>query len=529
MKKRLLYLLLFIVAISLFVSCGNKDTSDINDSGANENNKTIDKEAERLVNKRLLTSYKQMGIEIEEYEISRTKLIEQVPYSEGGEFQFYEIETRLKPAEPKEIKKVQERDDIEFTQDKDGWITENSSMGRIFISAYNDGKKLYEVLWLREMQLPRDEEGKLDFEDFVRYRYEDIIPAKVLEEYTFTNGEDKIAIGENYKGSVPLKDAEVQREETDSFMSEIARYKEIWKTGELCIETYSYFEKHYEPISRMVATSTSVETNRGIKVGSSDEELFKAYGVDKLVFSSNSFGGEWLNSFAQQQNIIEENDEWSCFGFTGEDTSQNYIAFYMKEGKVFAIEMGNGYDYKPFTKEEGKYPLEVEELINDHVDEPNIMKYDVLIPKVKESVNGSKNLNALIQLDFQQIVEFSQEGKYEPTSTGFDYPWVEIKYSISKLDGVDVLNIFMIHSSALGSGSDRFVKSYYYDTSCGARLSEEAGLYKLGYTKEGINKYLKYKHPEFFEEANNQEELLNNVSFYFHETGEPRFLINGLT
>lgn len=172
--------------------------------------------------------------------------------------------------------------------------------------------------------------------------------------------------------------------------------------------------------------------------------------------------------------------------------------------------------------------MEVESFIDDHIDETNVMKYDVIIPKVKSSVNGSDNLNALIQSDFDKIIEYSQKKQYEPPmESGFTYPWVNINYSISNLGKVAVLNIFTDYSSALGSGSERAVHSYYYDTTCGARLSEEAAIYRLGYAEEQIENYFKAQYPDKVKYLSSQEDLFNNITFYFSETGEPKFILNG--
>ncbi|MHC1721689.1 MAG: hypothetical protein AB9836_00645 [Aminipila sp.] len=522
MKKSVLGLFLLVVVIALLVACGDKEE---NQSTGNE--KLISVQADKLVKDKLISTYKEMGIKIDQYEISKIKLVDQVPYSEGGKFNFYEVKVRLKPENSQQIDEIEKRDQIKFTRDNKGWIVKNSGIGDIFISAYDDGKKLYEFLWLIGKQLPRTKKGELDFKSYIDYRYEQINPMKIDEEYSLTLNDNKISIGENYKGKIPLNDAQVVKRDSGDLMRGFTSHREIWKAKELCAETYCYFERHYEPVLRMVTTDPNVKTNRGISVGKSEEELFNAYGVDNLVFSSKSFGGEWLNSFAEEQNQLKENENWTCFGFTGKDDTQNYIAFYMNEGKVAAIEMGTGFDYKPFVKEEIQYPLEVEPLINDHIDEPSVMKYDVVIPKVKTSVNGSDNFNALIQLDFQNIIQYSQNKKYEPSTVGFSYPWVNINYSISNLGKVAVLNIFTTYSSALGSGSESYVNSYYYDTTCGARLSEEAALYRLGYSRESIVEYFKSQYPDVVKDFSNQEDLANSIVFYFHETGEPRFIING--
>lgn len=522
MKKKVLGLFLLVVVIAIFGACGEKKEND-----STVTDKIISAQADKLVKNKLISTYKEMGIEIEQYEINEIKLVEQVPYSEGGNFDFYSINLRLKPKNTNQLDEIEKRDQIKFTCDKDGWIVKNSGIGNVFISAYNDGNEPYEFLWLIEKQLPRTKEGKLDYHAYIEYRYEQIKPMKVEDEYTFTLKGHEISIGQNDKGKFPVDGAKGVKKDSGDFMNGFTSYKKVWKTDEICAETYCYFEKHYEPVLRMVTTDPNVETSRGICVGKSEEELFNAYGVDNLVFSSKSFGGEWLNSFAEEQKLLKENENWTCFGFTGKDDTQNYIAFYMNEGKVTAIEMGTGFDYKPFAKEEIQYPLEVEPLINDHIDEPNVMKYDVVIPKVKTSVNGSDNFNALIQFDFQNIIEDSQNKEYEPVSTGFSYPWVNINYSVSNLGKVAVLNIFTTYSSALGSGSERFVNSYYYDTTCGARLSEEAALYRLGYSRESIVEYFKSLYPDIVRDFNNQEDLANSVIFYFHETGEPRFIING--
>lgn len=523
MKKRVLGLLLLVVVIVLLGACGEKKEND----SSTGDGKIISVQADKLVKDKLISNYKEMGIKIEQYEISEIKLVEQVTYSEGGTFDFYEIKARLKPENSQQVDEIEKRDQIKLTRDKEGWIIRNSGIGDIFISAYNDGNELYEFLGLIGKQLPRNKEGKLDFDAYINYRYEQINPMKIEEEYTFTLNGNKISIGQNDKGKFPFDKAKAVKKDSGDFMSGFTSYKKIWKTEEICAETYCYFEKHYEPVLRMVTTDPNVETNRGISVGKSEEELFNAYGVDNLVFSSKSFGGEWLNSFAEDQKQLKENENWTCFGFTGKDDTQNYIAFYMNEGKVAAIEMGTGFDYKPFAKEEIQYPLEVEPLINDHIDEPNVMKYDVVIPKVKNSVNGSDNFNALIQLDFQNIIEYSQNKKYEPSTAGFSYPWVNINYSVSNLGKVAVLNIFTTYSSALGSGSESYVNSYYYDTTCGARMSEEAALYRLGYSRESIVEYFKSQYPDVAEDFINQEDLANSIVFYFHGTGEPRFIING--
>lgn len=516
--------------ISLLGACGLKEKNVVNENENSiiDNEKLIMTEANKLVKEKILIAYKKMGLGIEQYEISNANLVEQVSYSEGGTFDFYEIKFRLKPQNPEQVEKIEKRDQIEFTKDEEGWIVDNSSMGDTYISAYNDGKEIYEILWLSEKELPRTEKDEINFNEFVTYRYEEVRPTKIEEEYTFKFGDAKMSIGENFKGQLPLENSEVKNEVAEDLLNVYASHKEIWNSEGICVETVSYFEKHYEPILRMFTSNPQVETNRGIKVGSTDKEVFDEYGKDNLVFSSNTFGGECFNSFAEQQGIFKENEDWACYGFTGKDDTINYIAFFMNQGKVIAIEMGTGFDYKPFNKEESEYPLEVEALINDHIDEPNVMKYDVRLPKIKDSINGSENLNALIQFDFEQIIDYSQSGKYEPSSTGFNYPWVDIDYSVSNLGEVEVLNIFTTYSSALGSGSYRYVNSYYYDTTCGARLSESAAFYKLGYAKEDINKYLLYQYDEFTDIAENEEALSDYVKFYFNETGEPCFLMMDL-
>ncbi|QHI71200.1 outer membrane protein assembly factor BamD [Aminipila terrae] len=514
MTKRLLGLFLLITIIALLGACGEKKETE-----STESPKVIKQQAEKLVKDKLLSSYKEMGLDIEKYEISNIKLAAQVPYGKGGTFDYYSVQIRLKPRHPEQTKKIEKRDQIKITSDNEGWIVKNSGIGDIFISAFHEGKELYEFLWLREKELPRDKKGKLDFRGFTKYRYGQISPVKVEEEYTFLINGTKISIGQNDKGKLPLTDAKITKRDPGDLMRGATSCRKIWKSKEICAETYTYFEKHYEPVLRMATTDPQVKTNRGIGVGNTAEELFKAYGIDNLVFSSKNFGGEWFNSFAEEQKLLKDNDNWTCFGFTGKDTTQNYIAFYMKEGKVTAIEMGTGFDYKPFEKKEIQYPLEVEPLINDHIDEPSVMKYDVELPKVKSSVNGSDNLNALIQLDFQKIIEYSQKGKYEPDVNNYSYPWVEINYSVSNLNGVAVLNIFTKYSSAAGSGSSSEVKSYYYDTTCGARLSEEAALFKMGYSKENIIKYFKFFWPEDYKDYGDESQ------FYFDKTGEPVFVI----
>jgi len=523
MKKRLFGFLLFAVIVTLLGACGDSDKKD-----STEDEKLITAQAEKLVKEKLISTYQEMGLAIDEYEISDIKLAEQVPYSKGGTFDFYGIQVRLKLKNQEQAKAIEKRDQIKFTYDKEGWLVKNSNIGSLYISAYNDGKQLYEFSWIREKDLPKTEKGDLDFKAFIEYRYEQLNPVATEDEYTLKINNKMISIGDNDRGGFPMKEAQATKEASGDFMQGFTNYRKIWRAEGFCAETYCYFEKHYEPILRMATTDTEAVTFRGIRVGATEDELFKAYGADNLRFSSKAFGGEWFGSFAEEQKLLEKGDEWTCFGFSAHDDTLNYIAFYMEQGRVAAIEMGTGFDYKPFEKEAAAYPLEVESFIDDHIDETNVMKYDVIIPKVKSSVNGSDNLNALIQSDFDKIIEYSQKKQYEPPmESGFTYPWVNINYSISNLGKVAVLNIFTDYSSALGSGSERAVHSYYYDTTCGARLSEEAAIYRLGYAEEQIENYFKAQYPDKVKYLSSQEDLFNNITFYFSETGEPKFILNG--
>ncbi|QAT42624.1 hypothetical protein [Aminipila luticellarii] len=524
MNKRVWGIFLLLAMLVLLGACGSGDKQENERSGTE---KALAAQADKLIKEKLIASYEEMGIDIKKYEVSSLKLAEQVPYSQGGSFDYYKIAVRLEPENSEQIKQVEKRDQIKITCDEAGWIIKNSGIGNLYISAYNDGKELYEFLWIREGDLPKDEKGKPDFKAFTEYRYEQLSAEKVVDEYTLKWDDIKISIGQNDKGRLPLTKAKITKEDPGDLMRSFTRYREIWKTKEICAETYCYFERHYEPVLRMATTSPKVKTNRGIGVGNTAEQLFDAYGADQLVFSSKSFGGQMFSSFAEEQGLLQENEEWTCYGFTGKDDTIDYIAFYMREGKVCAVEMGTGFDYKPFQKTEMSYPLEVEPYINDHMDEPGVMKYDVVIPRVKDSVQGSESLNALIQLDFQDIIDCVQNGRNEPfTESGMTYPWIRINYSISTLEKVAVLNIFTTYSSALGTESKKMVHSYYYDTTCGARMSEEAALYRMGYPKETIEQYFVFQYPEAVHKLNNGAGLINQIIFYFDQTGEPKFIMN---
>ncbi|MFV0516925.1 MAG: hypothetical protein ACK5MV_05980 [Aminipila sp.] len=526
MKRKICLFLVICLLIMVATACNDK-----NEPKDNNKESAIWSEADKVVKEKIIPQYKKYGLDIVEYEITNVELAAKIPYSGGGGFDFYEVGFKLKPKISKQVAQAEKLYGIKLITDSQGWIvqeTKNKGVDdrKLFLSVYSNNDSLCEFRTYKGTDFNQPiKEGKYNneaFESMVKYIYEEMSQLPIEPEYSFKIDNKSISLGENLKGELFLENTQLERKGTEDLMYILAGYREIQKSNKLSIETYGYFENYYEPVTSMFTENSSVETMRGIKVGDPESKLFEVYGEDNLVFSSESYGGESFNSFAKKENLISE--ELVCYGYTGDDETQYYIAFFVKDGVVCSIEMGSGMDYKPFKKEVGQYIFQVEDLINEHIDEANIMKYDVKLPRVKETTVGSESLNLIIQNDFERIVAFSENGKFEPMDIGYAYPWVQIEYSVSNVGYVAILNVFSTYSSALGSGADKYLNSYYYDTTCGARMSKEAALYKLGYSKEALEEYFKFKEPELFKTLGKENCKLENIAFYFSKTGEPRVL-----
>jgi len=128
------------------------------------------------------------------------------------------------------------------------------------------------------------------------------------------------------------------------------RYYSFDETGWLLVKTDLYEPDHLEYISYVCTTLNNTETNLGVGVGSSEQELLSAY-TDDLYYLGSGQEGPVYSSFDERLGF-EFDCAYAWQPFTAETNEIRDITFYLCNGTVAAVEMTepfelryvNGYD-----------------------------------------------------------------------------------------------------------------------------------------------------------------------------------------
>jgi len=142
-------------------------------------------------------------------------------------------------------------------------------------------------------------------------------------------------------------------------------------------------------------------------------------------------------------------------------------------------------DDETLNNEQSDKTFVIEDMFSKSEDIPDVFRFDVTIPKIKDSVPNADKINNKIRSDYQEIMS-ADRSNYTELVTGFTYPVLNVKYEIYSFDGVYEICVLGEIYSAQGSGVSFWAMRYYYDTNIMDEISEEEFLSKLGYSKEKI-------------------------------------------
>lgn len=271
-----------------------------------------------------------------EVKLEHIKQIGEVPF-EDGMFEYYNFDFSLIPD-----KSVSDSKGIVLTTDQ---LLEKAGMkGKPVMLFFRDGEETYELSFVSAKEIAR--RGQ---EGYVYFRYANIKNPAPRDEYSVIFNDERIRLWENIRGNAPFEGAAQTRERNHDILSNIAQFSDTWEGIGIRISSWVQFERKLEMIYRIKITGEEIETDRGVKVGSSIGELKRLY-PQRLAYNPDFKGSG------------------PCYGFIPDDKSFRYIAFFVANGKVTEIWVTDGFDERPFEMPDGNVDDDVDWIEIDNSD-----------------------------------------------------------------------------------------------------------------------------------------------------------------
>ncbi len=274
-------------------------------------------------------------ISTKEVAMEKFKQIAEVPF-EGGNFEFYRFNFMLIPS-----RAVMDKDGIVMTTAQ---LFEKANFKDTPIMYfYRTGDQICELTFVGEKEIAR----RKDPAGYINFRYANIKNPQPLDEYSVMLDGDRIRLWENLKGTAPFSGASKTRERNNDILNNIAQFSDTWEGKGVRISTWVQFENKLEMIYRIKVDTADATTNRGIHVGSTIDELKRAY-PERLAYSEDFKGGG------------------ACYGFIPDDRSYRYIAFFVAGNEIGEIWLTDGFNERPFKMPKGDVDDDVKWQIIDN-------------------------------------------------------------------------------------------------------------------------------------------------------------------
>lgn len=345
-----------------------------------------------------------LKLKLKDVEISRFKLISEVPY-EDGQFEYYSFDYRIEPE-----KAVVDNNGIILNSTE--LLSKGGLKGRPLLLFFRRGEETFEVSFLEDREL-----AQKGYKGYVNYRYANIKNWPIMKEYSLKLDDKIINLWENLKGDAPFPYAVQTRERTQDFLSYTAQFTDTWEGQEIKINTWIQFEKKKELIYWIKSFNPVAETYRGIHVGSTVKELKEKY-KGELAYEEDFKGAG------------------PCYGFIPKDDSTRYIAFFVQEEKINEIWITDGFDERPFKMSDGHVENDIK--WNDYdYSEKLTERYsrEIYVGQHKSDFDSDKVFNSFLAKELP-MVNILEHG------ISHDEPGEKIYYAIcQKREGHDRLNV----------------------------------------------------------------------------------------
>lgn len=345
-----------------------------------------------------------LTLKLREVELSGFKLLAEIPFEEG-QFEYYTFDYSITPE-----KAVVNSHGIILNSSE--LLSKGGLKGRPLLLFYRQGEETYEVSFLDDRDI-----AQKGYRGYVNILYSNLKNPSISEDFSLKVEGNTISLWENLKGLPPFPFALKTRARTHDWLSSTARFTDTWEGQELKISTWIQFEKKRELIYLMKSTNPTAETNRGIHVGSTLEQLKSSY-PRELAYDED-FKGAGI-----------------CYGFIPKDGTNRYIAFFVESGKVKEIWITDGFDERPFEEPTGYVDDDVKWQEYDN-SEKLTERYarEIYVGQHKADLDPEKVFNSFVgkELHMMNVIKF---GILEES------PGQRIYFIIcQKKDGTEGLNV----------------------------------------------------------------------------------------
>lgn len=171
--------------------------------------------------------------------------------------------------------------------------------------------------------------------------------AHKTEEFSLTlpDAEKPLSLFERYEGQQSGENGQIFSGEGMVPHS----YKRYWFTedqGELIVVTDYYEPDYAEYVSYLWTTLVGAKTKRDVGVGSTDEELLAAYQTDLYYLDGEA--AEVFYLAKDEEGMLSQSFDYAYVWqpFTRETNDIRDITFYLRDGKVIAIEIIEPYELR---------------------------------------------------------------------------------------------------------------------------------------------------------------------------------------
>lgn len=326
------------------------------------------------------------GILLEEAKISRWEPVSEVVYDHGI-FYYYRIEYNLVPETPVETVQgivLNSKEIFEMFGIKD----------EVIVLFYKENLEIYEVSFISERRLTMQ-----GYKAYIDSRYTNVQEWETLDEYSVCIDGKRLTLWENIAGESLFEDLTVARTMAEGDFASSAQYIDILENEDIQIHSWIQFERKKELIFTLTAKTHKVETSRGIRVGSTVQELKEKYPLN-LSFSEDL------------------NEQGPTYGYIPEDQSNRYIGFRAKDGIINEIIITDSFGERPFKPKDGYIDQDIP-WIGDDYEEKLTEKYAraIYLGQHKVDLDPRQVFNIFVTNNFEAI-SILQKGLWKEYEEG---------------------------------------------------------------------------------------------------------------
>ncbi|MBE6035899.1 MAG: hypothetical protein E7222_14555 [Clostridiales bacterium] len=317
----------------------------------------------------LLTTLK---LKVREVELTRFKLLSEVPF-EDGQFEYYSFDYTIYPE-----KAVVDSNGIVLNSSE--LLSRGGLKGKPILLFFRQGEEMSEISFLDDRDI-----AQKGYKGYVNYRYANLKVWPIDDEYSLKVDDHIIRLWENLKGDAPFPYAVQTRERTQDFLSYTAQFTDTWEGQDIKVNSWIQFEKKKELIYWIKSFNPVAETYRGIRVGSTIDELKEKY-RGELAYEEDFKGAG------------------PCYGFIPPDETNRYIAFFVTDEKITEIWITDGFDERPFKKSTGYVDNDVKWQEYDYSDKlTERYAREIYVGQHKSDFDADKVLNSFVAKELHMV------------------------------------------------------------------------------------------------------------------------------